>query len=332
MKNIKKNIILFIVISVLVLYFILINDYKEIIEVLLNSKKIIIIQILAVILIGDIIKAYSLYLIIKKNKKEIKLMDCIKLTFITNFFNGITPFSLGGQPFQLYNLKKEHNLNYSTSISILFKDFYSYQIALVFLLSLALIINKIFNILILNNFIKKLIILGFILNIVVLIFLVLLPFNKNNYSKIINVILNFINKFKELKDRENLQIKIENRIINLKNELKEINKNLNLIFKCSLLNIIKILSLCFAAYLSIYSITNNINFMYTILITILVLNIGSIIPVPGGSFGIEMAFLSLFSVFVTNIKLKAAMILWRACSYYLPVIFGGYVLVFNKRK
>ena len=103
-------------------------DFERTIEVLKTSKLIYIILGALVILIGDMLKGRSIYLLVSEYSSKYKFKDAFRLTLQTNFFNGITPFSLGGQPFQLYLLKKRNNIDYATSSNILFKDFYCYQI------------------------------------------------------------------------------------------------------------------------------------------------------------------------------------------------------------
>ena len=87
-------------------------DFERTIEVLKTSKLIYIILGALVILIGDMLKGRSIYLLVSEYSSKYKFKDAFRLTLQTNFFNGITPFSLGGQPFQLYLLKKRNNIDY----------------------------------------------------------------------------------------------------------------------------------------------------------------------------------------------------------------------------
>jgi hypothetical protein len=51
--------------------------------------------------------------------------------------------------------------------------------------------------------------------------------------------------------------------------------------------------------------------------------IGSFVPIPGGSGGIEYSFLQFFGGFVTGAVLSATVILWRSITYYFAMILGG---------
>ena len=63
----------------------------------------------------------------------------------TQFFHAITPFAAGGQPWQIYKLKKD-GLTLAESTNVVIQDFIAYQIALVFLGLCAITSNYIFNI------------------------------------------------------------------------------------------------------------------------------------------------------------------------------------------
>ena len=110
MKSLKKNLIFLILISLIVIYMVFSYDFERTIEVLKTSKLIYIILGALVILIGDMLKGRSIYLLVSEYSSKYKFKDAFRLTLQTNFFNGITPFSLGGQPFQLYLLKKRNIL------------------------------------------------------------------------------------------------------------------------------------------------------------------------------------------------------------------------------
>ena len=115
MVIVKKNgklksifsIILLVVIAGLVLYFSLKDDYKEILNGIINANKLWL--LLAVVLIFGywFFKALIFFRFTRKFKKDYKFKKAFKLQLLTNFFNAITPFSSGGQPFQIYTLKKQ---------------------------------------------------------------------------------------------------------------------------------------------------------------------------------------------------------------------------------
>ena len=64
-----------------------------------------------------------------------------------------------------------------------------------------------------------------------------------------------------------------------------------------------------------------------------VMLIGSFVPLPGGTGGIEYGFIKFFGIFIiSDVKLKALMLLWRFVTFYMGIIVGGIALNIKERK
>ena len=59
---------------------------------------------------------------------------------------------------------------------------------------------------------------------------------------------------------------------------------------------------------------------------------GSFIPLPGGTGGLEYGFVSFFGNFLTGGKLTTLMLLWRFITYYLIMILGAIALNIRKKE
>ena len=133
-------------------------------------------------------KSLVLYNFTRKFNKDYKFYSAFRVQALTQFFNAVTPFSSGGQPFQIYSLKK-HGLTISDATNITIEEFVVYQIALVLLGIVAIISNKIFHIFPYNGVLSKLVVLGFIINTVVIIALFIIAFGKKLNKFIVNTII-----------------------------------------------------------------------------------------------------------------------------------------------
>lgn len=51
--------------------------------------------------------------------------------------------------------------------------------------------------------------------------------------------------------------------------------------------------------------------------------IGSFVPIPGGTGGLEYGFIQFYGNFVTGSTLNVIMILWRFVTYYFGMIVGA---------
>ena len=253
-------------------------------------------------MIGDLLKGRSIYLLVSEYSSKYKFKDAFRLTLQTNFFNGITPFSLGGQPFQLYLLKKRNNIDYATGSNILFKDFYCYQIGFVFISIVFFILNLIFKFFVADVLMGKLILVGFIINFVIALFLIYLPYTKGNYNGVLLFSINVLSKLRLIREKQKVLDNMNEGIKKFKSQIAEVKSNIMLVLKCSILNILKTCGMG---------------------------------VVPGASGGVEYGFISVFTSFLlgdVGILVSVAMIIWRFLTYYMPLIVGGVLFAVESRE
>src|SRR5699024_4958090 len=82
---------------------------------------------------------------IQKFKPSYTFRKAFRLMLVTQFFNAVTPFSSGGQPFQVYTLKKD-GLRVTDGTNVIIQNFIVYQVALVILGVMAIAGNYFFHI------------------------------------------------------------------------------------------------------------------------------------------------------------------------------------------
>lgn len=332
MKKVNLKLLLIVLITFIVCYFILKDDFNSIINVLLSSNYIYVLIAGLVILLGDIAKSISFCNIVNESNIKYSGKNSLLLMLETNFFNGITPFSLGGQPFQLYILKKKDNIDYSIGANILFKDFYVYQLAFLLVGFIFIILNLIFNFIELSNVALNMLIIGFLINVVIAIVLIIFPFIKLNSNKFSNRIIKILNKFKIVNDFDLAQAKLEKSINEFEYNISTINNNISLILKCTILNALKLLSLGLCLYFCIIATGNKLNLILPLIISIFVSTMSAFIPIPGASGGVEFSFVLLLSLFFANENVVAILLLWRLLTYYLPLIVGGVLFAIGDDK
>ena len=104
MKNIKKNTIILLAITIIVLFIVLKDNFILVLNNITNINHFWLSVSVVFIVIYWLFQALSLYTITKEYSKKIKFKNIYKQTLITQFFNGVTPFSTGGQPISIYML------------------------------------------------------------------------------------------------------------------------------------------------------------------------------------------------------------------------------------
>ena len=77
----------------------------------------------------------------------------------------------------------------------------------------------------------------------------------------------------------------------------------------------------------------NVSTSYVAIITsAYVMLIGSFVPIPGGSGGLEYGFIAFYGNYIKGTTLKSIMLLWRFITYYLGMILGAIVLNIKKKE
>lgn len=179
------------------------------------------------ILMFPLFEAIFLISISKDMGIRMSLYKALGYVFTEIYFSGITPSSMGGQPIQMYEMKRDGIDYYKSSIIVLFNTI-TYKFTLIFLLILSLIFygrlifdfSSVFNILI---------IFGLLLNLVVIIFFISLVYSKMTIKFTERMVNFFINKFGFIKNKD-IKKKRLNEMVNKYNGLSNFTKDRPIIF------------------------------------------------------------------------------------------------------
>ena len=336
MSDKRKNKFFFtllLILTVVVLYFSLKDHFFDIIYQLQNLN-IFWLFIAIILVIGYwLFSSMAMYMISKKFKPDIKFSNIFKLNVVTQFFNGVTPFSSGGQPYQIYALKNE-GIDIVDSTNITVETFVAYQVSLIFLGFVAVISNLCLRLFPEVSILKIFVILGFTVNALVGIFLFVIAFTKRFNKFILKFIITVGSNLKIVKDKDRAVIRINEYVNNFHNGAKHLledKKNLALVI---LLQLCGLISLYLVPLPILFGMGDfsSVNVITAVITSAYVMIIGSFIPLPGGTGGLEYSFISFYGYFVADSKLAALMLVWRFLTYYFGMIVGSLVLNFGRRK
>lgn len=329
-KGFKKNAILLTLILVIVLYFSLKDNFNSIIDVLLKADLRWLFFAIVFIFVYWILRAACLFMIAKKYSKHLKFIHIFQLTLITQFFNGVTPFSSGGQPMEVYYLSKA-GIKASKGTNIILQEFILYQMALIVHGILAISLNYHFHFFKAVPILRELTLIGFIINILVGVGLLFISFSTKFNNKVMKLLVKLCYKFKIVKDKEKTIEKWSTRLEEF-HESADLLKNEKILFvKGFIYNFLSLVCYYIIPLFVIYAMGNfNINAIETITASAYVLIIGAFVPIPGGSGGIEYGYMQFFGNFVGGSILSASMLAWRFVTYYLGIIIGAITLNFFK--
>lgn len=331
-KGLKKNTILLLLLTLIILYLILRDDMSKIMQAIVNMNYLCLIVAILLCFLSLIIKAYVLYNSVN-NKEKLTLGQAIKHNIITQFFNGITPLSTGGQPMEIYMLI-EKGINPSVATSIIVQNFIFYQTALVIFGVLAVLYNWAFQIFPSTPVLRNFVLLGFTINIIVVLVLYMIILSKKKVKKLLLKIIHLLAKLNIIKDEEQKKEIWLERLEEFHNSSKELRKRKTLAIKGIILNFVSLACLYIIPLPLIYGLnaSSSLNIMDTLVASAYVLIIGAFIPAPGASGGIEYGFVKFFGNFIPKITLNATLLIWRFITYYLGMILGALLLNFKKKE
>ncbi len=329
MKNAKRNTIILLLIGIVVTYFILKDNFESIVENLLLANKWLILLCFMLVIVYWLCRSLALYLVVKKYKKNVKFKVILHQTLITQFFNGITPFATGGEPMQVYMLTKS-GMKVASATNVIVQEFIMYQIALVLIGFMALGLNLKFNFCRLTPVLGNMIIIGFAINIIIGLILIFVSFSKKFSKFIVKIVLKLGIKFKLIKDVEKTTESLNEKLEEYNESGSMLMKNKSLFIGCVLLNFIALIIFYIIPTFIFMSLGYDIGFMQVFVSSAFILLIGNFVPIPGGSVGIEGAYLLFFDKVLPSAPLNASLILWRSITYYFGIFVGGISLGFFK--
>ena len=331
MKKIA-NIILIVIVTSLVLFFSLKDNFQEIVNQILNINLFWLLIAFLLLIIYWYLRTSALHTFIKMVKPKAKFFNSFLLMLRTQFVNAITPFATGGQPYQVYFLKKS-GIRIANSTIIIVENFIVYQIALVLLGLIALFSNLFLHLFKDNELLSHLIAIGFFMNTLVIVLSFILAFGKKINKKILKLGINILTKLHIVKDQEK-QLKKWNETINQFHESANILlKNKWKFIKTIIYNFIALISLYSIPLIILYAMGNySINAYHVIITSAYVMLIGSFVPIPGGSGGLEYGFVAFYGNFISGSILPAVMLVWRFITYYFGMIIGAIAFYVKKVK
>lgn len=325
LNSIKKNTFLILIITLIVLYIVLKDDFEDIVNAFQNINGLWLIISILFLFLSIIIKGLANYLVV--NDEKVTKKEMIKHNIIIQFFNGVTPFSTGGQPMEIYMLK-EHNIPLAKATNRTIQSFIYYQIALVLCGVVAVTYNFFHPIFPKIKILDNLVLVGFIINLAIALIFILASY----YKKITILMSNFTKKLAKKFKWTIREEEIEEKFEDYYNGFQETKNRKATIAIVVLLNMLSLICLYIIPLFILKSIdkTATLSVINTLATSSYVYIMSAFIPIPGASGGIEYGFTQFFGNFIGKEMITAVLLLWRTITYYLPIIIGA--IVFNLER
>ena len=264
-------------------------------------------------------EVYKYYIVIQHFSKKKDWRLALETVLIGRYYDNVTPSAIGGQPFQIYHMRKNGGIEKEHADIIPVIGFISMQAAFVTMSLLVILFGA--NIVI-SDVAYAASYFGIILysfSPVSVIFFALKP---KAATKLTSGAIRFLHKLHIVRDFEKTEAMALARVEGYASSIRRVIKNKKLA--------LKVMGLSFAGQILLYSIPflvvtafgGSIGYLPAIMTAITIQTAISFVPTPGNAGVAEGSFYLVFAT-LGNGDAFWAMLTWRFFSYYSFIILGA---------
>ena len=300
------------------------NEIKQIIPIIREASAFYLILGLLLMLFFNICEALAIKVLMKSFSYTPTFGQCLKYAFIGFYFCSITPTSSGGQPMQVYYMKKDGIEIGSATMSILIITV-SYQIGMLLLGLLMFILRPV---LVSGNlgFSVYFIAFGVASNLFMAVTIISVAFQVNFLKNIITGIIRFLARIRIIKKEDLALQKIEGHLYEYQKCIGYIRKNprvLSYTLAIIITQILTRLSVAFVVYKAFG--LQGYNFIDIVALQMMLALAVESLPLPGAIGASETGFLAINTKIFGSSKLVPAMLLSRGINFYSFLLISGVI-------
>ena len=241
-----------------------------------------------------------------------------RTVLLGKYYDNITPAAIGGQPFQIYYMRKNSKLPNGVSTSIPVFGMIAGQIGFI----LIAVICFLFGSLSINN--AALIgtaCFGLLFYAFWPVTVMIATFLPDATAELINVVVKFLAKVKIVKNKKATVEKVEYEVKEYAKCVRRILKTKGLFTKTVALSVIFHVLISMIPFFVLTAFGGNVDFLPCFVTTVAVTSTVYFIPTPGNAGAAEGTFFVVFSALSSGYVFWA-MLVWRFFSYYIYIIMG----------
>ena len=266
-------------------------------------------------------------------EKKPRFKLCAETAVITKFYDYITPFGAGGQPFAAYLMTKK-GVHGGTSTAVVISAFLLQQFSFIALciVSLILSFSKV------TTAVQVMALAGLFFYVIVPVAVIVFSIMPKATTKMVAGIIRFGHKIRLVRNPERLIRKAIGVISRNTECLKSIGKHKLMFVLAILCAVVSQLALVSIAYFTLRTFGyDNPNvggmgeWLEMIQIVIILYASVSFIPTPGNAGASEVSFFFIFRDNLQGGLGFTAMLIWRILCFYLYIILGGLVTLISSR-
>ncbi|MGI5849954.1 MAG: lysylphosphatidylglycerol synthase transmembrane domain-containing protein [Christensenellales bacterium] len=261
-------------------------------------------------------------------KKE-PFIQSVKVGLIGLYYCALTPSSSGGQPIQVVYMHR-NKIPVGTSTCIVCIKFVVYELSLCSFYIVAMLIRGTYYYTYYNQ-VFWLTTLGFVINLIAVFFIILTLFNKKFVVKLGGGLIRLLSRFKFIKKKEQAIENFEKTIDDYHTAAAYLSRyKLRAVgsFFISVINLAFLFIIPYFIYLAFGHTDRGLLEMLTMQAFLFIAV--SFVPLPGSAGASEGGFYLFFGSFFVNAPIYIAILIWRFLTYYLMLIVGSILVVFDE--
>lgn len=296
-----------------------------------NAKVGFLIYPLLVFVLIMFIETLRTHILLYKSTKQVRLALCYKASALSRYYDCITPFATGGQPFEIFYLNNR-GVHGGIATSIPLTKAIFNNIAFSIIAVIVLIFNNDLFGAELQTVLVVWSIISLCISCLILVILILFGISKRFMPKCLMFFLKLGQKMKLVKDYRITFNKCMRTILEYQKSTKYYVTNFWITITsllCSAVNVLLKSIIPFFLYVA-FSETVTANIMLEILCKFILVELATkYIPIPGGTGVAEISFSALFASLFNDGTLFWAMLFWRIMNYFIYLLQGLIILLYD---
>jgi len=299
---------------------------QMVVRTIMSIKPIYVLVAICLMIFYIMCEGINIWITMKALEVKTGIKKCLGYGFVGFYFSGITPSASGGQPAQVYFMKRD-GIGISTSSLGLMVLLFAHQIVIVAFGLMGLFSSPDYNVSFQGGM-NLLLAYGFLTNTFILLGILMPIISPKTVFKIVNLFGRILMRIVPVKNKENIRKKIAKSLEEYEAGAIYMRKNPRVIVYVVVVSLIQILAMFTIPYviyrgmgLSEYSVMD-------LIYAQAILNIAvSSLPLPGAVGASESVFVDMFKMFFGTKLVIPAMLLTRVANFYFVLILSGIVSV-----
>lgn len=266
-------------------------------------------------------ESFIIYYMMKSIRQKVKPLNCLLYSFIGFFFSCITPSASGGQPAQIYFMKKD-KIPIPVGTLVLMIVTITYKLVLI-IIGVAVLVIRPVRIMTYLEPVIAICYFGILLNVICVGIMLLLVFHPSLAKSLLISLIELLAKLRVIRRKKHYLLKIDNAMQQYSDVSTYFRTHKIVICNVMLITLLQRIALFCVTYFTYKSFGLGTEGFVTIVVLQGMISVAvDMLPLPGGMGISEKLFLSIFAPVFGFLTLPA-MIVSRGLSYYTELVLSA---------